>query len=41
MPENDESTKLTFHASALDPTIMTPANVGNGYGRTVANGSRK
>jgi hypothetical protein len=41
MPENDESTKFTFHAIALDPTIMATAKVGNGSGRTIANGSRK
>jgi hypothetical protein len=26
MPENGESTKFTFHASSLDPTIMATAN---------------
>jgi hypothetical protein len=41
MPENGESTKFTFHASALDPTIMATAKVGNGSGRTIANDSRK
>jgi hypothetical protein len=39
--ENGESTKFTFHASALDPTIMATSKVRNGSGRTIANGSRK
>jgi hypothetical protein len=41
MPENSESTKFTFNASALDPTIMATAKVGDGSGRTIANGSRR
>jgi hypothetical protein len=41
MPENGESTKFTLNASALDPTIMATAKVGDGSGRTIANGSRK
>jgi hypothetical protein len=41
MPENGKSTKFTFHASSLDPTIMATAKVGNGSSRTFANGSRE
>jgi hypothetical protein len=41
MPENGESTKFTLNASALDPTIMATAKVGDGSGRTIANDSRK
>jgi hypothetical protein len=41
MPENGESTKFTFNASALDPTIMATAKVGDGSSRTIANGSRR
>jgi hypothetical protein len=41
MPENGESTKFTFNASALNPTIMATAEVGDGSGRTIANNSRK
>jgi hypothetical protein len=41
MPENSESTKFTFHASSLDPTILATAEVGNGSSRAIANGSRE
>jgi hypothetical protein len=41
MLENGESKKFTFNASALDPTIMATAKVGDGSGRTIANCSRK
>jgi hypothetical protein len=41
MPDYDKSTKFTFHASSLDPTIMATAKVGNGSSRTVTNGSRE
>jgi hypothetical protein len=41
MSENGESTKFTFHASSLDPTIMATAKVEIGSSRTIANGSRK
>jgi hypothetical protein len=41
MPENGKSTKFTFHASSLDPTIMATAKVGNGSSRTIANDSRE
>jgi hypothetical protein len=41
MPENGESTKFTLNASALDPTIMATAKVGDGSSRTIANGLRK
>jgi hypothetical protein len=41
MPENSKSTKFTFHASSLDPTILATAKVGNGSSRTLAHGSRE
>jgi hypothetical protein len=41
MPEKSKSTKFTFHASSLDPTILATAKVGNGSSRTIANGSRE
>jgi hypothetical protein len=39
MPENNESTKFTFHASSLNSTILAIAKVGNGSSRAFANGS--
>jgi hypothetical protein len=41
MPKNSESTKFTFHASSLDPTILATAKVGIGSSRAIANGSRE
>jgi hypothetical protein len=41
MLENSESTKLTFHASSSNSTIMAFAKVGNGSSWTTANSSRK
>jgi hypothetical protein len=41
MPENDESTESTFHASSTHSTIMAIAKVGDGLSRTIANNSRK
>jgi hypothetical protein len=41
MPENNESTKFTFHTSSLDSTILATAKVKNGSSRTLAHGSRE
>jgi hypothetical protein len=41
MSENDESTKLAFHASPPNSTIMALAKVGNGSSWTTTNSSRK
>jgi hypothetical protein len=41
MSENGESTKLTFHASPSNSTIMALAKVGNGSSWTTTNNSRK
>jgi hypothetical protein len=41
MSENSESTKLTFHVSSSNSTIMAFAKVGNGSSWTIASSSRK
>jgi hypothetical protein len=41
MSKNSESTKLTIHASSPNSTIVAFAKVGNGFGWTTTNSSRK
>jgi hypothetical protein len=41
MSKNNESTKLTIHASSPNSTIMAFAKVGNGSSWTAANSLRK
>jgi hypothetical protein len=41
MPENSESAKLAIYASTFNSSIMAFAKVGNGFGRPIADSSRK
>jgi hypothetical protein len=41
MPKDNESAESTIHASSSNSTIMASAKVGNGFGWSIANNSRK